>query len=410
MDEYKVILEAQDDKLNQSRDLKKSTNKNYLDPRDKEPAGKSKHIRIYPTILQKEILNKWFGCSRFIYNQCIKLVNNGICTNNIASLREKIINSKTNLYKHLEWLNEYNYDLKDEAIRCYLNNVTSNIAKGKRFTISYKSRKESFSISLLAKYWNKKNFFKEIQTHSKLRTSEALPNIIRYTCRLIKSTTGKYIFVLPENLKVQDQLHENKSIFIDPGEYQVLTGFDPDGHIVTLGKQDIGQIARLQHYYRKFQGRIKKSNVSTKKRKRMNIALQKINDRIYNLVDDMHKKITRFLVTNYNNIHIPKLNFHNFKNMSKKHKARFASLRHCSLIDRIIDKTREFPKTKVFIETEEYTSKTCTNCGWLNNNLGSKKEFKCPCCGLNISRDTNGARNIMLKCLYKYFKRAFVVC
>lgn len=50
--------------------------------------------------------------------KCVKLVNNNYT---IESLREKIINSKTNIYKHLEWLNEYHYDLKDEAIRCYIN-------------------------------------------------------------------------------------------------------------------------------------------------------------------------------------------------------------------------------------------------------------------------------------------------
>ena len=390
------------------RDFKKAKNKKYLDPRDKTLAGKSKHLKVYPTTIQKEILNKWFGCSRFIYNQCIKLVNNNICTNSLDSLRIKIINSNTSIYKHLDWLNEYCYDLKDEAIRDYLKNVSSNIEKGNKFKISYRTRKDNNSISLLAKHWNKNNFFKDIMTTSKLRSSEPLPETIRYTCRLIKTITKKYILVLPEGLKHCEQLHDNKSIFIDPGEYQFLTCYDPDGHIITLGKQDIGYIARLQHYYRKFQGRIQKSSCNTKKRKRMKIALQRINDRIFNLVDDMHKKITNFLVNNYNNIHIPKLNFHNFKNLNKKHKSRFASLRHCSLVDRIIYKTREYPKTKVFVETEEYTSKTCTRCGHLNNQLGCKKEYDCPSCNLHISRDTNGARNIMLKCLYKYFKRAFV--
>jgi putative transposase len=56
-----------------------------------------------------------------------------------------------------------------------------------------------------------------------------------------------------------------------------------------------------------------------------------------------------------------------------------------------------FYRTKILIKSEAYTSKTCTNCGELNNSLGSKKIFECKKCNLVIDRDVNGARNILLK-------------
>ena len=49
------------------------------------------------------------------------------------------------------------------------------------------------------------------------------------------------------------------------------------------------------------------------------------------------------------------------------------------------------------IVTEEYTSKTCGNCGCLDHKLGNKDIFECLNCNLIIDRDTNGARNILLK-------------
>ena len=49
------------------------------------------------------------------------------------------------------------------------------------------------------------------------------------------------------------------------------------------------------------------------------------------------------------------------------------------------------------IITEEYTSKTCTDCGKINKNLGGKEEFKCGKCGLEIDRDINTSRNICIK-------------
>ena len=47
--------------------------------------------------------------------------------------------------------------------------------------------------------------------------------------------------------------------------------------------------------------------------------------------------------------------------------------------------------------SEEYTSKTCTKCGHIHQNLGGSKHFKCPHCGHSMPRDWNGALGIFLK-------------
>ena len=43
-----------------------------------------------------------------------------------------------------------------------------------------------------------------------------------------------------------------------------------------------------------------------------------------------------------------------------------------------------------------YTTRTCTNCGYLNK-VGACKTIDCKGCDLKIDRDFNGARNIYLK-------------
>ena len=53
----------------------------------------------------------------------------------------------------------------------------------------------------------------------------------------------------------------------------------------------------------------------------------------------------------------------------------------------------------VVLCNESYTSKTCGNCGHVHHRLGGNKVFKCPHCGIQISRDVNGARNILLRAL-----------
>lgn len=53
----------------------------------------------------------------------------------------------------------------------------------------------------------------------------------------------------------------------------------------------------------------------------------------------------------------------------------------------------------MFMVTEEYTSKTCCNCGALHQKLGGNKLFKCPGCGFTADRDIHAAFNIFLKFL-----------
>ena len=46
---------------------------------------------------------------------------------------------------------------------------------------------------------------------------------------------------------------------------------------------------------------------------------------------------------------------------------------------------------------EAYTSKTCSECGYLRYNLGGSKVFRCDECASVMDRDVNGAKNIFLK-------------
>ena len=54
---------------------------------------------------------------------------------------------------------------------------------------------------------------------------------------------------------------------------------------------------------------------------------------------------------------------------------------------------------KVILTEESLTSKTCTSCGHIDDNLGKAKIFSCPSCSYKLDRDLNGARNILIKVL-----------
>jgi putative transposase len=69
-----------------------------------------------------------------------------------------------------------------------------------------------------------------------------------------------------------------------------------------------------------------------------------------------------------------------------------------------MNKAREYPNCRVIICGEEYTSQTCSECGYLNRKIGGAKEFKCPGCNQESDRDFNAARNILLKNMSLIFR------
>jgi transposase len=52
---------------------------------------------------------------------------------------------------------------------------------------------------------------------------------------------------------------------------------------------------------------------------------------------------------------------------------------------------------KIVLMNECYTTKTCSGCGTLNNDIGSKKTFTCSHCKLVTGRDLNASKNILMK-------------
>jgi len=130
----------------------------------------------------------------------------------------------------------------------------------------------------------------------------------------------------------------------------------------------------------------------------------KIRDKIKNIVKDLHFKLAKYLCSNYNHILLPEFKSQSMvkkkdRKIGSKTARAIMTWSHYTFQQRLLNKAKEFPWVKVFIVTEEFTSKTCGACGKLNDKLGSKKDFACSSCDFKANRDINGARNILLKFL-----------
>lgn len=376
----------------------------------KEQAGKAIRIRVFPTREQRQRLRGYFGTRRWIYNRCVTLFRKDPKLTK-QKLRDLVVSDPNYKIKDT-WVLDYEYDVRDEALSDFWKNVVSNRAKeNNHFQIHYKTKKahQKQSVSVLAKKWNKpNNWYSWLFKPSVLASSEPLPEVLPYTARLKKTHTNRYFFCLPKPLQAMsdNQAPGTKCIFFDPGSSPILTGYDLDGVVYIFGKKDVARIGRLLHYKNKLRGRADKAT-GHKKRFAYKRAYLRIGDRIKHLVNDFHCKVTKWLCENYTHVFIPRLNFHKMKNLRKKPKGRLASLEHCALVDRLINKTREYPWCQVTEVNESFTTKTCSRCGEQNHNVGRRKTFSCVnhSCRLICHRDVNASLNILLR----YFTKRAVI-
>jgi putative transposase len=114
------------------------------------------------------------------------------------------------------------------------------------------------------------------------------------------------------------------------------------------------------------------------------------------------KKKTKWACENYSTIFLPKIETQNMvskrqRKLNSKTAGNMLTWSHYRFKTRLMNKAREYPNCRLIICGEEYTSQTCSECGYLHRKIGGSKKFKCPGCNQESDRDFNAANNILLK-------------
>ncbi|KAK9310870.1 hypothetical protein V1524DRAFT_371998, partial [Lipomyces starkeyi] len=221
-------------------------------------------ICLFPTTSQKETLRQWFGAQRYIYNKCVALVQGGMKPTQ-KELRAVLLNSKTSQLNDSEkWLEQYAYDLKDEAIRDFMKNYYSNMAKYKKtknpFTLKFRSKyAPTQSLSVLKKKWNHKlGFYSSVFSPSNMAAAEQLPTRLERDSRLLRTQSGRYILMTPSRARKDNGKGTTPGdfVFIDPGVRTFLTCYDSNENVVEVGKAAVVRVSKLLHRRRKLQSRL----------------------------------------------------------------------------------------------------------------------------------------------------------
>ena len=366
-------------------------------------------IRLYPNKAQEQTLNKVLGCYRFVYNKTLALKQN-------AYKENKINLSLTDLSKYFHgtllknedyaWLKEQNTKVMKQAIRQMLTAYERFFKQHNGFP-KFKTKKDKQSALFPLEAISKHNTFET--RHISLTTP--LKNI-KFRCSdlyfsrlqkynknirsatLSKTKSGNYflsILIEMEDTELKKFEHTNKQVGIDLGVKDfVITS---DGEVFEnkhFFKKEEKQIKKLQ---RQLSKKVKGSN----NRKKAQVRIAKLFERITNKKDAYIHYTVNELLTYFDTIFMEDLNV---QGMIRNHHLAKAiqEVGFYKFKETLVNKALVNDKQVVFIDRFYPSSKTCSVCGYVYKGLTlAEREWTCPVCGGHHDRDLNAAMNILLE-------------
>ncbi|MEB3178834.1 MAG: transposase [Nostocaceae cyanobacterium] len=379
-------------------------------------------MRIYPEPKLHQIWKKWLAATKYCYNQAIAYLRKH---GNVSKydLRKIIISNSP------DWIKEVPYNPKGEAILDAHEAFGKSLKSGTKQSEAGRFRSwrdTKRAIKFQPENYSNGTWYPDETKSLTFKASEALPvEDIEYQAkqkdksfktRTRKGTWGqstqlvydkkRWFAVFP--VEFIPQLSDNQTmIAIDPGVRSFLTGFDGK-KFVEIGNNDIAKIYRLCRFIDKLiSQKIKlKGHKNKYQRQRVQSKIDSLFIRVRNLIDECHKKVAKWLTSEYRLIFLPTFETSRMvaKTGKKSRKINSKTVRQMLRWSHYrFKQTLKFQALKrgstVIDVTEEYTSKTCTKCGHVHAKLGGSKKFKCPKCGHTLKRDWNGALGIFLKAL-----------
>lgn len=356
---------------------------------------KSRKIRSYLSPGQKKIVKKWFGVTRFVYNKTIEYLQQPETKANWKAIKGEILGALP------DWCKEVPYQIKSIAVKdaCKaISNAKKKFKEGGGFSkMRFKSRKNPIQSCYIPKSAvTDKGIYRTILGEASFK--EPLPQSFG-DCRLVFAY-GDYYLTIPKEEPRTVTDNQGRVVALDPGIRTFMTFFSE----TTFGELGRAANLRIQRLCFRLDKLISKiSKAKCRQKKRMRLAANRIRGRIKNLVSELHKKVARFLVDNFDIILLPTFETSQMS-LKAKRRIRAKSVRQMLTLSHYqfkqFFKHKAFEMGKVVLDVNEaYTSKTVSWTGEIVPKLGGAKVIKSKLTGQKMPRDWNGARGIFLRAL-----------
>jgi putative transposase len=385
--------------------------KEFTDKKLDKTIFKCKQVILHLNYTQKLIINKWLISYCKMYNEALKYIKKSYITDkkysiNFYKLRKNLKNIKTEILDNSQLDCKKNtqiatHDL-DSAIKLACVNYKSALTNFKNgninnFRIRYWNYNKSIQIMDLEKCSFKNNTIRKIVLGMINATynGNKFDFKVKHDCKLrFNKNTNEYILYVPEEVKKTNNDYTQEIISLDPGIRTFMTGISEE-KIIKIGEKCTN---RLKTYFNRIDKINKNEDIHKNKKNKLE---KKYNKKMTNLVDEMHWKTINYLTINYKTILIGNMStkeivsnkVSNITNMTKRLGLK---LKFYQFSERLKYKCNLSNRNYKMVN-ESYTSKMCSRCGNMKNDLGSNNIYNCTECNLKIDRDINGARGIFIK-------------
>ena len=358
---------------------------------------KSYKFRIYPNKTQQILINKTFGCCRYVYNyflnQRIKLYESekknmtyNQCSKDLTKLKQE-----------LEWLKEPDKDSLQKSLKD-LDNAYQKFFKEHAGFPKFKSKKDNHKSYRTSCTNNNIKFLgKHIQLpklgYVKIRDKQVPQGRILNATISKESNDHYYVSICCTDVCFEQLPKTSQNIGIDLGIVDFATFSNGDKiSNPRLYEKSEAKLAKLQR-------ELSRKTIGGSNREKARLKVAKLNHHIKEQRRDFLQKITTDIVRRYDIICIEDLKVSKMKETdSNVRNKRVGDVSWYEFRRQLEYKCKWYGKKLVVIDQYFSSTQICHVCG---NSDGKKDEsvriWICPMCGSLLDRDINAAINILNK-------------
>lgn len=362
--------------------------------------NKAFKYRIYPSSEQEILINKTFGCVRFVYNKM--LANRKEVYEQFKDDKEALKQQKyllpADFKKEFEWLKEVD-SLALANAQLNLQTAYKNFFRDKSIGFpkfkskrhdkkSYTTNNQKSTIRLIDSKTIRLPKLKDvrIKLHRQLPKETVIKSVT-----ISKTPTGKYyISILVE--------YESNIEPVTPTPETVL-GLDYSSRSLFVDSQ--ANNADYPKFYRQSEAKLKKAQrilskrqKGSKNREKQRRKVAKLHEKVTNQRKDFLHKLSRQIANAYSAIAIEDLNMRGIAqslNLAKSTNDNGFGMLKTFLAYKLAEQGKQL----VVIDKWFPSSKMCRFCNYENKELTlSDKTWTCSYCGVELDRDINAAINI----------------
>ncbi len=351
--------------------------------------------RIFPNKKQQELIQKTFGCVRFVYNYYLNKRKEMYENEKNTFTYNMCSKDLTNLKKELKWLKEVDSVGLQSSLKD-LDNAYQKFFREHAGYPKFKSKKNRYKSY---KTKNTNNCLDFNQNHIKLPKlglvkvrDKQIPQ-----GRILNATISQepnrhyYCSLCCADVEVQQYQKTNKNVGVDLGIVDFATFSDK----TKIGNPSFYE--KSEKKLAKLQRELSRKTIGSSNWNKARIKIAKLQKHISNQRNDFLQKLTTDIIRNFDVICIEDLDVKSMKETDNKTRnKRVGDVSWTEFRRQLTYKSQWYGRKLSVIGRYYPSSQICHCCGHRDGKKSEDiREWTCPHCNSELDRDVNAAINIL---------------